>query len=225
MSSDSLHPLFLEAAEYVSDSFWKDTLTACAHNKFPKGVRYDPKGNSLSVRVIIGNKTSSDITAISTNPEKACFEVIELFKEKLTLYSPYDLQIKKDEVAKLQEEYVKSITCDWKKLKPRSIKDAMIETFVVELAEKHDATLKETRYIKDTLILAFQFKGVLPDDVVYENCKIQEIKGFSFDPKTRKCKLARTISYTAKKEKKQESQKFDQLLTNYTKSVKNRGVK
>ena len=225
MTSEPPFKIFAEASEYVSDSFWKETLMSCAYNRFPKGARFDPNTFTISIRVQIGNKPSSDTTIISKNPEQACSEVIELFKEKLTVYSPFDLKIKEAEVENLQKEYMKSIDCEWKKLKPRSVKDTMMEMYVAELAEKYSFTPKESKYVMSSLLLAFQFKALIPDDVVYEKCKIQAIKGFAFDPETRKCVLSRTVSHTTKKEKKQQSQKFDQMLTNYTKSVKNRNAK
>jgi len=225
MTTEPVFKIFAEAAEYVSDTFWKETLMSCAYNRFPKGARFDPKTSTISIRVQIGNKPSSDTTIISTNPEQACSEVIELFKEKLTVYSPFDLKIKEAEVEKLQNEYMESINCEWKKLKPRSVKDTMIEMYVAELGNKYSFTQKESKYVMSTLLLAFQFKALIPDDVVYEDCKIQTIKGFAFDPEKRECVLSRTVSYSTKKEKKQQSQKFDQLLTNYTKSVKNRNIK
>ncbi len=213
------HQIFELCCAISLDEFWKNIFHNCANNKFPKGARYDAKNGNITIKHSnqTGKITQESFHLPSEPIENIRDETMMIFKEKLGLYSPFDLRIKKLEIEKLQDEYKESINCDWKKLKPRSVKDTMLMNYVIALKNKHALSSKETKDVLENINLGFQYKRLLPDDVEYVDYKVQNIQCFLFDEETRKCVFSRPHTYHAKKDKKAQPQKFEQAFTNYIK--------
>ncbi|MDX1471861.1 MAG: hypothetical protein R3213_10220, partial [Flavobacteriaceae bacterium] len=116
-----------------------------------------------------------------TEPEHIFNTLINIFREKLSLYSATDLQIKKDEIDQIQNEDPINMDCEWKKLKPRTIKTMLIMNFVNKIREERGLTIKQAKSLLHTIQLAFQFKKLNSDDIVYKDREIKEINGLVYD--------------------------------------------
>ncbi len=214
-----LYRNFEECSILSIDPFWKDVFHNCAIGRPPKGSGYDSKTYNITIRKVsqTGKTTKESFRMPTDNPESLLEEAKRVFKEELGIYSPLDLRVKNGEVEELQKIYKESINCEWKKLKPRSVKDTLIASYAIKFKHEHNLTVKEAKDVLDCINLGFQYKRLLPDDVEYADAKIINIKYLEFDPAKKKCVFTRPYNYHPKKEKKAPSQKFNQALTNYIK--------
>lgn len=221
-----IHPCFQECQDYTLDQFWKDTFFACACNKFPRGVRYDSAKRTLHVRTPgAGGRNKIEIIDLPETSEEIFDIMIQVFREKLGLYSSLDLQIKRDELDEVRSQKRVNMDCEWKGLKPRSLKDTMIVNYVAKLRDEYDLSDKEVKKLYSQIQLGFQLKKIESDDVEYSDRAIQNIEGLEYDPKTRVWSLARSPKISSKSEKTVVTQKFYQSIDSFLRSQHSRRLR
>ena len=148
---------------------------------------------------------------------------MQVFREKLGMYSSYDLQIKKGALEEIQNQHRVDLNCDWKKLKPRSIKDFIILKYVSKLRQKYRLTAKETKQLLTTIRLGFQFKKLKSEDIDYNNGSIMNINGLIYDEILRVWTTINPPSYSAStSEKLLVTQKFNQSIDKFLRDHKSR---
>ena len=217
-----IHPIFTECQQYTLDEYWNDIFLACACNKFPRGMRYDEKSFTISVRPISqGGKSKIENIEVPQTSKELYLCMMDLFKEKLGLYSPRDIRIKKEELEDIQNRHRINLDCEWKKLKPKSTKDTMITNYVAFLKIKYNLSPKEARELLNTVNIGFQFKKLDSDHVDYEKGEIKNIEGLVFDADARKFSLTNKPKKTSKTEKAKNTQKFSQALDRYFRDYHN----
>ena len=220
--SSIIHPIFEECKKYTLDLFWQDIFHKCSCNRFPRGIRYDWKKNIVYVKLPGGGKPKIENFQLPKEPTEV-FEMMMTIFHEYGLRSKRDMDIKKDELLKIRKERSVNLDCSWKDLKPKYLKDRMISNFALELKDKYNLNLKESRDLLITIDLGFQLKKLTPEDVVYDNGKIKEILDLEFDLKNRKFYVNRTIKKCAKTEKPSPGSKFLQTFDVYLRnSRKNR---
>jgi len=221
--SNSLHPIFEQCAKLTLDEYWKDIFLNASQNIFPKGVRYDSKSNILFIRTQLqSGKIITEPAELGKTPEATFKIVLEIFKERLNIFSPLDIQVKKSELTELKESRMSSLDCEWKDIKPRSLKELIITRYIINLKKKHNLSDKNTKKAYVTLQLGFQLKQLYSDDVVYKKMAIQNIEGFVYDEETKEFKVTRPIPQSTKKEKKNPSRKFEHTINAYITECKNK---
>lgn len=217
---------FEQCQNFTLDQYWKDIFYSCACGKFPKGCRYDHSNNTLYIRIQITNtKSKGEAISLPTSPEELYLVMIDVFKNKLGMFSSRDLQIKKDELEDIQKQYQINMNCEWKKLKPRSVKEFLIINFVKEMQLKHTLNPKETRDLLSYINVWFQLKKITSDDIEYENKSIVSIKGLKFNESNRIWENSNNHKIVSKIEKINKTQKFDQSLNKFISGYKYKKAK
>lgn len=199
-----IFPIFEECKNYTLDRCWMDWFSNFACNRFPPGVKYDPKHKNLIIK--IGNKT--DVIALPDDPPQLFVTLMAVMKQKLGMRSTRDLKIQKEEIENMMKQRSTELECDFKKIKPKHLKDQLIMNYIISLKEKYGLTSSEYSTVISLVHLGFQFKSITPDDVVYENGVIQHINGLQYNAKKRKFTLPAYAKIPAKVEKISTADKF-----------------
>ena len=227
MSSPVLiYPLFFECVEYTLDPFWKEIFYNCSCNRFPRNLIYNSKENAFRIRIgIAGCKTKNEIIAISSDTIDIFKTMMIIFREKLGLYSPRDLQTQTQELEDIKEQNRVNLACEWKKLKPRSLRDELIMNYVGDLKKGYQLNDKETKNLLTTIQLGFQYKKIIADNVDYNNGVINDITGLVFCSEERKFIITNESRTVSKSEKIIHSRRFHQSLDQFVREYKNRRLK
>jgi len=221
-----IHPCFQECQNFTLDEFWQGVFFNCACNKFPKGVRYDSSNRTIFLRTAgTAGKTKVEVVDLPEKPDEAYFTMMKIFKEKLGIFSSYDLKIRKEEMELIQSQKRIDMDCEWKKLKPRSIKEQLIVDYVSRLRCDYELDLKESKKLLSKIQLGFNLKKLTSADVNYLDRKIQSINGVEFNPETREWTITNEAKKVSKTEKPLPSQKFNQALNKFARDYKNRKLK
>lgn len=221
-----IYPQFLECQNYTLDQYWKEIFYSCACNKFPKGVRYDHSSKTLHIRTqTLGGKVERNSVHLSQSTEEIYKIIIKVFKEVLSLFSSRDLKIKKKELDDLQNKLKVDLDCEWKKLKPRFVKDTMIDNYILELKEKYSLDKEQTIRLLSKVNLGFQLKRITPDDVVYEDKRIKNIKNITRDKVTGEWEFVSKKIVHSKAEKVVNTQKFYQFVDKFVKEINMKKIK
>ena len=216
-----IHPCFQECQYFTLDQFWKDTFLLCACNKFPRGVRYDASLKTLYVRTPgTGGRTRVEVISLSENYEEIYLVLMDVFKEKLGIFSSIDLQVKRDKFKNIQSQNKIDLDCEWKKIKPRALKDQMIINYVSQLKDDRKLTIKESKLLLSRIQLAFQLKKLCSDDVCYSDRRIQSINGLEYDESEKEWVITNPPRLVNKTEKPAVAQKFNQSLDKFARGYK-----
>lgn len=199
-----IFPIFEECKNYTLDQCWMDWFSNFACNKFPPGVKYDPKHNNLILKV---GKTM-EIIALPEDPANLFSTLMSVMKQKLGMRSTRDIKIQKDEIENAIKQRNIDLECDFKKIKPKHLKDQLIMNYIIHLKEKYGLDSNEYNVVASMVQLGFQFKSITPDCVIYEDGAIQSIEGLEFDEKKRKFTIPSYPKVATKIEKITSTDKF-----------------
>ena len=170
---------FINCQKHTLDKYWIDLLYRCACNKFPKGVKYDGQKNIIYVK---HEKTKAENFNIPLNDTKKMYDLlVYIFRDLLDIRSEYDINISKKELEECRKLNNIDMNTDWKRLKPKSVKNTILMNFVVNKINEKSIDQKKIKKTYNQLQLAFQFKRLTNDDVEYENGTITDIKGFNYN--------------------------------------------
>jgi hypothetical protein len=208
-----IHPLFEECKNYTLDPFWKDKLSNFARNRFPHGVRYDPTGRNIIVK-IDGKKT--EVIGLPEDDPIVCFQtVMNLLRVKFDMHSNRDIMSRKEEMSAASRETICSLDCEWKKIKPRHLKDQLMMDYIASLKEKYSLTPVEVRHLISRVQLGFQFKSLSQDDVEFSDGIVKDIKGLKFDKNKRRFVIPDYPACSKISEKTCHADKFYSSLKKY----------
>jgi len=184
MSKVVIHPIFLECKNYTFDPYWKEKFDNFSKNKFPQGVRYDANHQNLILK-IDGKKT--EIIALPVEDPAYTFQILmKILQERLNMRSNRDITLQKEEMDNFCSQNVCEMECEWKKIKPKNLKDQLIMDYIAKLKEKHNLNDRETKNLVSTIQIGFQFRSLSQEDVEFSNGTIHNIENLTFDKKTRK---------------------------------------
>lgn len=173
------YPVFLSASQCAIDVFWRCIFEEMAYNNCPFGVFID--ANTLSVQCNFKGKSFN--YCFHEKPVQEIHDkLVDLFKTKLQLYSKNDY-LKSRSV--LTEE-LKVKFESWKDIKKKSIKDILLENFILSLRDKLQCSYAQLRKLLSILHMAFSFKMITNNDVILDPVenKIIDIEGFSVEQMT-----------------------------------------
>lgn len=195
MSTTVVHNEFLICKKHTTDKYWQDIIHSCAHNKFPRGVKFDsgkrviyvrydmPKGRAKT-EIFEVPPSSSDKEDGGDNDKKLFDLLIHIFRNILGLRSDKDISDSKQELEDIRKCGVVNMEVEWKKLKPRTLKNQIIMNFAAAQVEKHDLPESQIKHLYKIIQLGFQFKNLSGTDVHYEKGVITAIDGLEFDKKS-----------------------------------------
>jgi hypothetical protein len=181
MTTKALYEHILEAKKYTKDEHWVDILDSCARNRFPKGAKYNHNKNILYVRTDATGRLKTETLTLPQDP-KNCYETLmHVFKNLLGLKSDNDIKKSKQQLEDARQKNYIELNCEWKKLKPRTVKNHILMNFVMEKIEEHELHEKNVTKLYKLIQLGIQFKQLSSDDFEYEDGIIYSIKGLEYD--------------------------------------------
>lgn len=218
-----IYPLFLDCQDFTLDDYWKDVFYNCACNKFPKRVRYDAKNNTIILKSsTAGGKT--EMFNVPHEPEETFKVLMDVFREKLSMRSSKDLCIRKSELETIEKDNQVNLDCEWRQIKPRSIKDQILIEHIKTKIVEHKLSSSEVKQLWNTITLGFQFKKIDSGDVHYETGKILNINGLTFDMKSRKFSISNPSKIVNKVEKAPSSNRIYQAIDRYIREYKSKKI-
>ena len=150
---------------------------------------------------------------------------MKVMKQKLGMRSTRDLKIQKEEIEHVIKQRSIDLECDFKKIKPKHLKDQLIMNYIISLKEKYGLSAAEYNIAVSVIQLGFQFKSITSDNVLYENGEIQSIEGLEFDKKKRKFTLPSYAKIPTKVEKISTTDKFITAMHKFVKDNNLRALK
>ena len=106
---------------------------------------------------------------------------MHIFRELLGFRSDHDIKLSKQELEEIRRQSEIDLDCEWKKLKPRSMRNQILMNFAVTETKAHDLGVKGAKHLYNMIQLGFQFKELTSDDVNYEKGVITSISGLEFE--------------------------------------------
>ena len=221
-----IHPIFRECETYTLDPFWKEIFQQCSRNRFPRGVRYDWKKNTLYVKLQGSSAGKPNVKVCKIPPEAPdAFEVVTSVFRELGLRSKRDMDLKREEIRKVRKERTVNLDCSWKEIKPKYMKDRMIHNFVRSLQEKYELDSRETKGLLNTIILGFQLKQIDSTDVRYEKGEILGIDSLEFSSEKRSFCIDRDIKRSPSNDKSSKSSKFFSTFEVYLREARKKRLR
>lgn len=169
-----LYPIFLKISQSLTDTFWVYLFEDIAYGICPFGTYIESETLSCNFkgkqfRYIFSDKSEETIKN----------DLISIFTTKLNIYSKIDYLKNRTNFGKgLQLSYL-----SWKDIKKKSIKDILIENFVLSLKSKYNLSDMKTRKVLSLINMTFTFKLISTQDIIYDakECKIIDIIGLNID--------------------------------------------
>ena len=200
------YPIFLECLQYTLDPYWRQVFEDCARGRFPKGSGIDTAGNAVYFK---GKNVQWH--QLSENPELLYCELKGLFQNNLNLKSKKDRSDTHKEVEVLKTQIESLYSGTWHSIRKKSIKDALIRNFVLNLKEAYSLSQQQTIYLHRLLQLGFLFNWIDPDSVKYEDKQILEIGNLYYDDATQKFELELSKPKKIKREFVPKAEKISSL--------------
>jgi hypothetical protein len=207
-----LYPLFEDMKKFTLDPFWCEQLGNFACNKFPVGLRYDPIQNHFIVK-IDGKKADvivlPEIRPDTTDNLSAAYEVtMDVLRNKLHMRSSRELKLRQEEMDRALQKHAMDLDCEFKKIKPRVLRDQLIMNFITELKERYGLSPSELKKLINTIQQGFQFKSLGADDVEYTDGVVKGINGLTFDEEERVFSIPPYPPRVSKPEKQPTNNRF-----------------
>lgn len=209
-----VHPIFTECQEYTLDPYWRDIFSRCACNRFPRGVRYDGKKNTIYLKLPGGIGGKKEFFVLPREPTRVFEIMMEIFRS-IGLRSQKDLQLQKDEMEKIRKARCIDLDCHWKDLKPRYLKERMILNYVLTIQREFNLSQKEAKRLLNTIHLGFQLKQLTSDDVKYEKGRILDINSLEIDGEKRAFTIVKPIKTSHKNDKPSSGGSFPHIFVIY----------
>ena len=158
-----IYPIFAECSGYTLDPYWKSVFEQCSRNKFPKGCSYDSKNHVLYVKDTRA-KAKNHRTVInlpsSKNAAPEIFEVMmQLFRDNLSLRSTRDLNKSRKSLQDAKDSIELDLS-EWKKIKPRSLRDILIMRFVAKIQKEKKLSDTESNNLYRVIKMGIQFNKI-----------------------------------------------------------------
>lgn len=178
-----LYEYILNCKEYTEDPYWKEIIFSCSCNKFPRGMTYNNTKKTLYVRSDVSStKQRTTLLTLSNTNTKMCFETLMYaFKDLLNLRSEDDIKSSRVDIEQARKNNEIDLDCEWKKLKPRSVKNHILMNFAMEQAKSRNLNLRDAKILSHLIQLGIQFKQIAADDVDYSDGVIKSIKGVEYN--------------------------------------------
>lgn len=177
-----IYPYFLECAGYTMDEYWIQMFENMSKGKFPKNIHYSKYNNIIQIK--IGN--DKDVYRITENVSYDFQSIKELFQKKLHLQSNKDKDDIKTNMEKIRNEISSSYDVDWKNLKKKTVKDAIIRAYIISLEDEYKLNKDELKQLIQTIQLGSSFGWINDNTIIYQDKSIVDISNLHFDHEKRK---------------------------------------
>lgn len=170
-------PIFLKILPLINDKYWTFIFEDLAYGKCPYGVYLEFKGNG---RYFIYCRIKGKDFSYEYNDEDDLNTIYEnihtLFMTRLKITSKTDITLKRvmfDQTMKDTQHI------SWNSIKKKSVRDNIIEHYVIRAKTDYDLTIKQARQLLSGLLLRFHLKLIISTDVDYDASedRIKHIRG------------------------------------------------
>lgn len=172
VKKDVLHPRLLECVAFTADIYWKQIFEDMAYGITPYGV-YIHKGF-----LCCNFKQKEFMYKLDNKDAQTMFTDIHVLLKKVGLHSIND---KMEMMIRMESENETSQMAKWNTIKKRSLRDMLIENYVIEMKHRHSLKEKEVKKLYNLIQVGLIFKTVNAKTLTYANGKIEEITLFSFE--------------------------------------------
>lgn len=172
-----VYPVFLECLHYVENIFWENIFEDLAYSKPPYGTYF-------SKNFFCCNQKNKEFVykIEKKSAEKIYKEVYDILKSKFGLLSEKDKISKKKKFIQFEDNLKKS-RIKWADIRKKNLKDALIEVYVLKMKKKYQLTFAQAKYLLSVIFIAMIFKIITSKDIIYNDGRIEDIKGITFSKK------------------------------------------
>ncbi len=171
-----VYPIFLECCNYTDDGFWKYVFEDLAYEKPPYGCSMNKgfiycnyKGKEFSYKI----EEMKDAGVIFN-------ELYNLFTNKLKVLSKIDKQDLRSEFDKEENGLGSIKDMSWKSIKKKSIKDMIIQEYVISEKKKRGLSIGQARKLLSLIFINLSFGIISSENIHYEDGKILAIDNIEF---------------------------------------------
>jgi hypothetical protein len=170
------YPIFLNASQYATDTFWKYIFEDLAYGRTPYGTYITKdflccnyKGKEFSYKI-----------DVSKSGEQLYNELYNILFNKFGLLSIEDKQVLRTKFEKTRDS-VPLTNSTWASIKKKNIKQLLIENFVIEMKQIYSLTTVDTKKLLSYIATGIIFKTISNEDIDFQSGKIINISGFNFE--------------------------------------------
>ena len=172
MKREIIYPFFIECCKFTNDIFWKSIYEDLAYGITPYGTYINKDFLTCNY------KDKEFIYKIQKKDPKELYnDIYNLFKNKLSLMSRNEIMKKKNDISISQEQTYE----EWSDIKKKNLKEVLIEKYAINMSNKHNLTIVQTKYLMSLIFLSFVFKISTANDIIMKNGKIESINGIEFE--------------------------------------------
>ena len=175
IKKEIIYPVFLECCEFSTDSFWENMFEDLAYGKTPHGTYINKNFLCCSYK----NKEFS-YKIEKKDPLLLYNDVYNLLVKKLGLLSVRDKLNKKIDFNNIEED-LKNARKNWNNIRKKNIKDLLIENYVINMKNKYNLNVSQSRKLISTIFIGLIFKVFSVKDINYDDGVITSIDGITFE--------------------------------------------
>jgi hypothetical protein len=177
MYDELLYPVLLSCCSFIDDKFWKFIFEDLAYGKTPYGT-YIYKGFFCCN---YKNKEFNYRLDMTKSPEILTKEIHKLLHDKFGLLSILDKSIESSNFNNIKTRLKKEQLNEWKSIKKKNIRIAIIQQFVVDMKKEHNLSLIQAKELLYIIMSGIVFKTINSNDIIYSELKIHSINGIGFE--------------------------------------------
>jgi hypothetical protein len=175
IKKEILYPMFLECFQFTTDSFWENVFEDLAYGKTPYGTYINKNFLCCNYK----NKEFS-YKIEKKDPLLLYNDVYNLLVKKLGLLSVRDKLNKKIDFNNIEED-LKNARKNWNNIRKKNIKDLLIENYVINMKNKYNLNVSQSRKLISTIFIGLIFKVFSVKDINYDDGVITSIDGITFE--------------------------------------------
>lgn len=168
-----LYPIFLECCQYTVDDFWKSVFENLAYGKCPTGTYIHKDFLSCNYK---GKEFSYKI---ERKDSKEFYDDIYNLLQKVGILSKAEHEVKRQKFLNLGK-YIRNPKDSWNNIRQKTIKDVLIERYVINMKHEHKLSLSQTKKLFSLIFIGLIFKVITANDIEYNEGEIKSIDGFDF---------------------------------------------
>jgi hypothetical protein len=179
-TNEEAYQVFQDFSEMVDHAEWKSFFQKLYTGKFPHAYSY--RNQTLFFR----KRTKIEKLEILDSSKQTLSKVMMFF----TTYGGYSNYEDESNIY----DFIVSQTPqynNWKDIRSKKTKQFFIQKYVDELAENHQLDPTQKRVLVDTLHTAFLLKTIDSSDIEFEDKKITNIRGLSWNSEAKEFEIPR----------------------------------
>ena len=175
IKKEILYPMFLECFQFTTDSFWENVFEDLAYGK----TQY---GTYINKNFLCCNYKNKEFSykIEKKDPLLLYNDVYNLLVKKLGLLSVRDKLNKKIDFNNIEED-LKNARKNWNNIRKKNIKDLLIENYVINMKNKYNLNVSQSRKLISTIFIGLIFKVFSVKDINYDDGVITSIDGITFE--------------------------------------------